>query len=80
MLTILEIDGITGIINKYYSRGVVVMIYHAELVLNEQAILAEGPCWNFEENLLYWVDIIGGKVNVFNPVTEIKNLLMLANS
>ncbi|WP_210467999.1 SMP-30/gluconolactonase/LRE family protein [Sporosarcina sp. 6E9] len=47
------------------------MIYHAELVLNEQAILAEGPCWDYEKNLLYWVDILGKKVNVFNPVTEI---------
>lgn len=32
-----------------------------ELVLDAKAELGEGPCWDFRNNLLYWVDIEGKK-------------------
>ncbi|MCY9697824.1 SMP-30/gluconolactonase/LRE family protein [Paenibacillus alginolyticus] len=39
------------------------------LVLDAKATLAEGPCWNAEQRLLYWVDIIGKKFGRFDPET-----------
>ncbi|SDM83901.1 Sugar lactone lactonase YvrE [Paenibacillus sp. yr247] len=40
-----------------------------QLVLDAKAILAEGPCWNAEQRLLYWVDIVGEKFGRFDPET-----------
>jgi sugar lactone lactonase YvrE len=40
-----------------------------QLVLDAKATLAEGPCWNAEQRLLYWVDIIGKKFGRFDPET-----------
>ncbi|OXM83550.1 SMP-30/gluconolactonase/LRE family protein [Paenibacillus rigui] len=39
-----------------------------ELVLDAQAQLGEGPCWDERSGLLYWVDIAGKKVHAFNPL------------
>ncbi len=41
----------------------------AELVLDAQAVLGEGPLWNSTESRLYWVDIDPGTVHVFDPAT-----------
>ncbi|MBB6611876.1 SMP-30/gluconolactonase/LRE family protein [Pontibacter sp. Tf4] len=41
----------------------------AELVLDAKATLAEGPIWHPTENVLYWVDIEGRKLHIFNPET-----------
>ncbi|RAP74926.1 SMP-30/gluconolactonase/LRE family protein [Paenibacillus montanisoli] len=41
----------------------------AELVLDARAILGEGPCWNAEQQKLYWVDITGGSFSRFDPAT-----------
>jgi sugar lactone lactonase YvrE len=38
-----------------------------ELVIDAKAALGEGPCWDSEKQLLYWVDIMGKKVHVYNP-------------
>lgn len=40
-----------------------------ELVLDAKATLGEGPCWDAEKQLLYWVDIKEKKVNIFNPAS-----------
>jgi sugar lactone lactonase YvrE len=40
-----------------------------ELVLDAKATLGEGPCWDAEKQILYWVDIKEKKVNLFNPAT-----------
>jgi len=42
---------------------------HAELVLDAKAELAEGPCWLADRGLLAWVDIMAGRVHLFDPAT-----------
>ncbi len=39
-------------------------------VLNTDAVLAEGPSWDADNDLLYWVDIEGMKVHVYDPETD----------
>ncbi|MFD2045268.1 SMP-30/gluconolactonase/LRE family protein [Ornithinibacillus salinisoli] len=41
-----------------------------ELVVDAKAILGEGPCWDVEQQRLYWVDIVEKKVFMFNPLTK----------
>ena len=41
-----------------------------ELVTDVKAILAEGPCWDADKQLLYWVDIIGKKVHIYDPESK----------
>ena len=38
-----------------------------EVVTDIRAVLGEGPSWDARNAVLYWVDIIGGKVHVHNP-------------
>jgi sugar lactone lactonase YvrE len=38
-----------------------------ELVVDAKAILGEGAAWSVERKCLYWVDIQGKAVHVFNP-------------
>ena len=38
-----------------------------ELVLDAKAILGEGPSWDEERQVLYWVDVLGQKVHIFDP-------------
>ena len=42
----------------------------AELVLDAKVLLGEGPWWNAHTQQLYWVDIEGCAVHVFDPATE----------
>lgn len=39
----------------------------AELILDARAELAEGPCWDPYNEVLYWVDIKGKNLHIFNP-------------
>lgn len=39
----------------------------AELVLPAKASLGEGPCWDSEQGVLYWVSILDKKVNIYDP-------------
>ena len=41
----------------------------AEPILEAQALLGEGSLWDSAKNCLYWVDIVGCKVNIYDPVT-----------
>ncbi len=41
-----------------------------ELEFDAQAKLGEGPCWDARNNLLYWVDIEGFALHVYNPATK----------
>ena len=38
-----------------------------ELIIDTRAQLAEGPVWDESENLLYFVDITGGELHIFDP-------------
>src|SRR5919202_4350845 len=39
----------------------------AELELDAKASLGEGPCWDARRQLLYWVDIEGRRLHVYDP-------------
>ena len=43
--------------------------YQADLALDARALLGEGPIWDARAGVLYWVDISGCKVHIFNPAT-----------
>ncbi len=42
----------------------------AELVLDTQSILGEGPIWDVEDRSLWWIDIEAGLVHQFDPATS----------
>lgn len=42
----------------------------AELCLKINSRLGEGTIWNHLTNELYWIDILGRKLNIFNPQTN----------
>ena len=42
----------------------------AELELKIKADLGEGAIWNYKTQELYWVDIIGKQLNIYNPLTK----------
>ncbi|MCW1306192.1 MAG: SMP-30/gluconolactonase/LRE family protein [Candidatus Parvarchaeota archaeon] len=41
-----------------------------QLLLNVGAITAEGPSWDEDDQVLYWVDIDGEKVHIYDPSTK----------
>lgn len=40
-----------------------------ELLLPIRAWLGEGPLWDVEKNLLYWLDITAGHIHAYDPVS-----------
>ena len=40
-----------------------------ELVIDAKAELGEGAIWDPRNAVLYWVDIVGGKIHVYNPAS-----------
>ncbi len=38
------------------------------LVLDAKATLGEGPCWDQERGVLYWVDILENKFSALDPI------------
>ena len=46
------------------------MAHTAELILDAKATLGEGPVWDADEHVLYWVDIEGKKVHVYDPASD----------
>ncbi len=51
------------------ERGPMLDRTPVELVLDAQALLGEGPIWDARRQLLYWVDITGCKVHLYDPAT-----------
>lgn len=43
------------------------MTYRVDVAVDMQAALGEGPCWDEQQELLYWVDIQGKKIHIHNP-------------
>ena len=41
----------------------------AELILDAKAALGEGPIWDVRKQALYWVDIAGCALHIFDPAT-----------
>lgn len=48
--------------------------YTAEVVLPCNAYLGEGPIWDAALQRLLWVDIIKGRVHVFNPEDKVPSV------
>ena len=42
-----------------------------ELVVDARAELGEGPVWDYRQGYLYWVDIRGARLHVYDPSAEI---------
>lgn len=53
------------------------MAHTAELILDEKAALGEGPIWDAAEQVLYWVDIDGKKVHIYDPASNTDNTIEL---
>ena len=47
------------------------ILHQAELALDIQAELGEGPFWHSQQNCLYWLDIEKRQLNRFDPLTQI---------
>jgi sugar lactone lactonase YvrE len=43
---------------------------HAELILDAHATLGEGPVWDADAGVLWWVDIEGKRIHRFDPLTR----------
>jgi sugar lactone lactonase YvrE len=43
---------------------------HAELVLDAKTILGEGSIWHPGENKLYWIDIEGKSLHIYDPMIK----------
>ena len=56
------------------------MAADAELVLDAKARLGEGAVWDARRQLLYWVDIEGYEVHVFDPAAVRDRSFALGNS
>ena len=41
-----------------------------ELVVEKRALVGEGAIWDEDNNLLYWIDILGHEVYQYNPKTK----------
>jgi sugar lactone lactonase YvrE len=46
------------------------MSKNVELVLDIKAQLGEGPIWHAQAQLLYWVNIMGHELHIYNPATH----------
>lgn len=49
----------------------------AEPILEARALLGEGSLWDSEKNCLYWVDILGRTVNIFDPAAGRNRVLQV---
>lgn len=41
-----------------------------ELLVDQHALVGEGPLWDEEAQVLYWVDILSSKLFIYNPATR----------
>ena len=51
-----------------------------ELVVDARATLGEGPVWDADRGLLWWVDILGGLVHVFDPATGLDEAIEIGQA
>nr|WP_255688777.1 SMP-30/gluconolactonase/LRE family protein [Pontibacillus sp. HN14] len=42
---------------------------HVELIVDSKSLLGEGPSWDREKKVLYWVDILGEQIHFYQPNT-----------
>lgn len=46
------------------------MSYEVQIVVDEKAALAEGPAWDARTDTLYWIDIPGMNLHMYNTVSN----------
>ncbi len=46
------------------------MAYDVSLVADVQVALGEGPCWDEDRELLFWVDILGSSLHMYDPKSQ----------
>lgn len=49
-----------------------------EILVNERAEIGEGPSWDSDNDLLYWVDIPKARIFVYNPYTNHNRMIDLS--
>ncbi|WP_096911845.1 SMP-30/gluconolactonase/LRE family protein [Neobacillus jeddahensis] len=54
------------------------MEYKAELIVDSKATLGEGPSWDRNQKILYWVDILGKRIHIYDYVSK-KNRFIEVN-
>ena len=52
-----------------------IMGYEVEKLASENALVGEGPMWDIESQMLYWIDIQGGRFWNYDPATGENKLL-----
>lgn len=62
--------GLLSCTNIPKSTQKIPLIHQAVLEFEIQSDLGEGAIWNHDTQELYWVDILGRKVHVYNPQTK----------
>jgi sugar lactone lactonase YvrE len=50
-----------------------------DVLIDQQALLGEGPCWDTATNRLLWVDIDGRSVHVYDPETGLDRAIEMDN-
>ncbi|MBS4203983.1 SMP-30/gluconolactonase/LRE family protein [Lederbergia citrea] len=53
------------------------MVEHVELIVDAQAELGEGPSWDAESKVLYWVDILGKQIHTYEPSSGSTGIIQL---
>ncbi|NOU75071.1 SMP-30/gluconolactonase/LRE family protein [Paenibacillus sp. LMG 31458] len=53
------------------------MTHNLKIVHSQIAELAEGPCWDVDGKLLYWVDIPAGKIHILNLETRVEKMIAI---
>jgi sugar lactone lactonase YvrE len=48
-----------------------------ELLVDEKALLGEGPSWSAKDQVLYWVNILEKKIYVYNPATQRNDTIVI---
>jgi sugar lactone lactonase YvrE len=53
------------------------MTAQLELIIESQALQGECPCWHQEKQLLYWVDVEGKQLHIYQPETKTNRTIEL---
>ncbi len=48
-----------------------------ELIVDQKAVLGEGPCWDQDKQQLYWVDILQKQIHIYRPDTDTSRTIQL---
>ena len=51
----------------------------ATIAYKTDALLGEGAIWNYKTKELYWIDIEGKKLNIYNPILKTNKVLSTAS-